>query len=68
MGRTCTRFVRRVAGTVVLLGFLLGWFVNEWFFLIDAFVGVNLLQSTFTGVCPPRRACRWWTSGDAGGQ
>ena len=41
-----------------MIGFLLGWFVNEWFFLIDAFAGVNLLQSTFTGICPPRTLCQ----------
>jgi hypothetical protein len=58
----CDRFVRQFAGVVVLVGFLLGWFVNEWFFLVDAFVGVNLIGSTFTGVCPPRWACRRWRS------
>jgi len=60
MANQCDRFVRLVAGTVVLVGFLLGWFVNEWFFLVDAFAGINLLQSTVTGVCPPRRVCRLW--------
>lgn len=60
MTEVCTRFVRRVAGTVVLLGVLLGWAVNDWFYLIDVFAGVNLIQSTVTGICPPRRACRWW--------
>ena len=60
MTRTCDRFVRRVAGVVVLAGFLLGWFVNEWFFLIDAFAGANLLQSTFTGFCPPQILCEKW--------
>lgn len=53
------RFVRRLAGTVVLVGFLLGWFVNEWFFLLDAFAGANLLQSSFSGFCPPERVYRW---------
>jgi hypothetical protein len=62
MGHQCDRFVRRFAGVVVLIGFLLGWFVNEWFFLIDAFAGANLIQSTFTGICPPRRVCRRWRS------
>jgi hypothetical protein len=66
MDTSCTRFVRRVAGVVILVGFLLGWFVNEWFFLIDAFAGVNLIQSTFTGFCPPRRVCRTWRGGDTG--
>lgn len=46
-------FVRMVAGTVIVAGFLLGWFVDKWFFLIDLFAGLNLLQSCKTGVCPP---------------
>ena len=46
-------FVRGLAGTVIVSGFLLGWFVNKWFFLIDLFAGLNLLQSCKTGVCPP---------------
>jgi len=62
MEHQCDLFVRRFAGVVVLAGFLLGWFVNEWFFLIDAFAGANLIQSTFTGICPPRWACRRWRS------
>lgn len=47
------QFVRMVAGTVVLAGFLGGWFVNEYFYLLDAFAGLNLLQSSVTGFCPP---------------
>jgi hypothetical protein len=54
--------VRGIAGTVVLLGFVLGWFVNEWFFLVDAFAGANLLQSSVTGFCPPRRIYDWATA------
>jgi hypothetical protein len=49
------RFVRAVAGTVVLAAFLLGWFVNDLFFLVHAFVGLNLLQSSVTGFCPPEK-------------
>jgi hypothetical protein len=44
--------IRRLAGTLVLVGLGLGYFVSPWFLLIVAFVGVNLLQSTFTGFCP----------------
>ena len=44
--------IRRLAGTLVLLGLGLGWFVSPWFLLLVAFVGVNLIQSTFTGFCP----------------
>ena len=49
------RFVRAVAGTVVLVGFVLGWFVNDLFFLIHVFAGLNLLQSSVTGICPPEK-------------
>jgi hypothetical protein len=44
--------IRRLAGTMVLLGLGLGLWVSPWFFIIVAFVGVNLIQSTFTGFCP----------------
>lgn len=47
------QFIRRLAGTVITSGFLLGWFVNEWFYLITLFAGLNLLQSSFTNFCPP---------------
>lgn len=49
------QFVRRIAGTVITAGFLLGWFVSDWFYLIDAFAGLNLLQSSYTGFCPPEK-------------
>ena len=48
-------FVRRLAGAVVLTGFLLGWFVSKWFYLINAFAAINLIQSSFTGFCPPEK-------------
>jgi hypothetical protein len=47
------KFMRRLAGTIVLTGFLGGWFVHEYLFLIDAFVGLNMIQSSFTDFCPP---------------
>jgi len=47
------RFVRFIAGTVVSLGFLAGWFIHEYFYFIVLFAGLNLLQSSFTGFCPP---------------
>ena len=44
--------VRRVAGTFVLASLALGYWVSPWFFLFTAFVGLNLLQSSFTKFCP----------------
>ena len=43
--------IRRLAGTFVLASVLLGWFVHPAWFLFTAFVGANLLQSSFTRWC-----------------
>ncbi len=49
---TIDRAVLAFAGTVILLSLGLGLYVsNNWFWL-TAFVGANLLQSSFTGFCP----------------
>ena len=52
---TIDRIVLAFAGTVVLLGLLLGVLVSPWWLLLAAFVGLNLLQSAFTGFCPLAR-------------
>jgi hypothetical protein len=44
--------LRAVAGSFVLLSLALGWFVSPYWLLFTAFVGLNLLQSAFTGWCP----------------
>ncbi len=49
---TIDRIIFAVAGTLVLLGLVLGLMVNPWFFAIDGFVGLNMFQSAFTGFCP----------------
>jgi len=49
------RIIRRVAGTFILVSLVLGWFVSPLWFLFTAFVGLNLLQSSFTGFCPLER-------------
>ncbi|NHA02674.1 DUF2892 domain-containing protein [Mucilaginibacter sp. HC2] len=46
------RIVRAVAGSMVLLSLTLGWFVSPYWLLLTAFVGLNLLQSSFTRFCP----------------
>lgn len=46
------RIIRAVAGTLILISLLLAIYVNiNWLFL-TAFVGFNLLQSSFTKFCP----------------
>lgn len=44
--------IRRIAGTFVLASLALGYWVSPWFFLFTAFVGLNLIQSSFTHKCP----------------
>jgi hypothetical protein len=43
--------IRRIAGTFVLASLALGYWVSPWWFLFTAFVGFNLLQSSFTKWC-----------------
>lgn len=52
------RFVLAFAGTVVLVSLALGYFVSPWWFLLTAFVGLNMLQAAFTGFCPLAIALR----------
>ncbi|WKE64269.1 DUF2892 domain-containing protein [Gallaecimonas kandeliae] len=46
------KFVLRFAGSVVLLSLLLAYLVSPYWLWLTAFVGVNLVQSSFTGFCP----------------
>ncbi len=50
---TTESLVRLLAGSVVLAGTVLAWLVSPWWLLLPAFAGVNLIQSVFTGFCPP---------------
>lgn len=52
MGKLCQLQVRRLAGTMSLLGVTLGVFVSQWFLLLVGFVGLDLVQSSFTDICP----------------
>lgn len=49
---TVERYLRLIAGLFVLLSVALGYWVSPWFFLLTAFVGLNLFQSAFTNWCP----------------
>jgi len=44
--------IRRVAGIFVLASLALGWWIHPGWYSLAAFVGLNLLQSSFTGFCP----------------
>jgi len=46
------RIVRVVAGSVVLISVALAYFANINWLWLGVFVGINLVQSTFTKFCP----------------
>ncbi|MBU0678640.1 MAG: DUF2892 domain-containing protein [Verrucomicrobia bacterium] len=50
--------IRVMAGTMVLISLALGLLINKWWFILAGFVGVNLIQSAFTGFCPPSSLLR----------
>ncbi|MPS31067.1 MULTISPECIES: DUF2892 domain-containing protein [Salinivibrio] len=44
--------VRVIAGMMVLLSVVLTLTVHSQFVWLTVFIGVNLIQSAFTGICP----------------
>ena len=50
--------VRVMAGTMILLSVALVHFVSPWWLLFTALIGLNLIQSAFTGFCPANRIAR----------
>lgn len=46
-------FIRILAGSMVLLSVALARFVSPWWLLFTCFAALNLIQSAFTGFCPP---------------
>lgn len=44
--------IRRFAGTFVLASLLLAYYQSRYWLWFTAFVGFNLLQSSFTNFCP----------------
>ncbi len=61
---TIERIIRIMAGAMVLFSLVLAHFTGQadltqlsWLWL-TAFIGLNLLQSGFTGICPPEKLLR----------
>ncbi|KRA81812.1 sulfurtransferase [Lysobacter sp. Root667] len=46
------RAVMAFAGVVILVSVALTQLVSPWWWLLTAFVGLNLLQASVTGFCP----------------
>jgi hypothetical protein len=49
------RAVLAFAGFMVLLSVALAHWFSPWWSLLTVFVGANLLQAAFTGLCPAAR-------------
>ncbi len=54
------RSVLAFAGIMVLASVVLTAFVSPLFVWFTVFIGVNLLQSAFTGFCPAAMIFRWF--------
>ena len=52
------RAVSAVAGVMILISVALTQLVSPLWWLLTAFVGLNLLQSSFTGFCPAAMVMR----------
>ncbi len=55
---TVERALRMMARIMVLLSLALGYYVSHYWFLLTAFVDLNLLQSAFTNWCPAKTIFR----------
>lgn len=51
-------YIRILAGTMVLLSVGLAHFFSPYWLWLTVFVGLNLIQSAFTGFCPPEMLLR----------
>lgn len=57
--------IRLLAGSLVLAGVVLSRAASPWWLLLPAFVGLNLVQSVFTGFCPAELVLRRLGTRDA---
>jgi len=55
---TLDRAVLAFAGIMILISAALVYFVSMWWLLLTLFIGLNMLQSAFTGFCPAARVFR----------
>lgn len=46
------RYLRLIAGAIVIVSLVLGHWASPYWYLFTAFVGLNLFQSAFTDWCP----------------
>lgn len=49
---TVNRYLRLIAGLLIMISVALGYYVHPGWFLFTGFIGLNLFQSAFTNWCP----------------
>ena len=49
---TTEKLIRVLAGSMILISLVLAHFVSPHWLFLTGFVGVNPIQSAFTGFCP----------------
>ena len=54
------RMVIAFAGSMVLVSLALTYWVSPYFVWLTVFVGVNQIQSAFTGFCPAAAVFKWF--------
>ena len=52
------RAILAFAGSMILVSLVLGYAVSPYWYLFTAFIGLNLIQSSFTGFCPAAKVLR----------
>ena len=62
---TVDRYLRLIAGALVVISLALGFCVNPYWFAFTAFIGLNLFQSSFTNWCPTMTFLRTLSVRDA---
>lgn len=63
---TIENCIRVLAGSLVLVSVALAHYVHPAWLLLAVFVGVNLIQSAFTGFCPAEIILRRMGVGKSG--
>ena len=61
---TVERYLRLIAGSIILATLLLGHFISSYWYLFTGFVALNLMQSAFTDWCPMMTFLRWMGARD----
>lgn len=60
MSLNLDRAVLGFAGTMTLISVSLVAVVSPWWLLLTAFIGLNLLQASITGLCPAAMIFKRW--------